>query len=216
MKNISDLLQTIAKLRAPDGCPWDREQTHESLRPYLIEEAAETLDAIDRKNDKDTEEELGDVLLQILLHAQIASERGSFDFKSICSTLNEKMIRRHPHVFGNVSIENTDDVLKNWKAIKAKEKNNSQEATVSPLQELAMLPPPLSSLNYAMKVSSKLRKIGEGKRCDAVAETVHATANQVSAESIAAQIFVLADKAKQAGIDIDMALRDFCREVISK
>ncbi|WJY26722.1 MULTISPECIES: nucleoside triphosphate pyrophosphohydrolase [Sporosarcina] len=112
----------IAALRGPDGCPWDREQTHESLKRYLIEEAHEVLDAIDREDDDGLIEELGDVLLQVFLHAQIGEDEGYFAMEDILQAVGDKMIRRHPHVFGEIEVEDTEDVLTNWQAIKAAEK----------------------------------------------------------------------------------------------
>ena len=113
------LLKTIAQLRAPGGCPWDRKQTHASLRPYIIEEAYELLDVLDeeaqgRRNDEALQEELGDVLMQVLLHAAIAEEEGRFSFLDIARTLNEKLIRRHPHVFGELKATNADQVGEIW------------------------------------------------------------------------------------------------------
>ncbi|PPA68542.1 nucleoside triphosphate pyrophosphohydrolase [Jeotgalibacillus proteolyticus] len=123
------LRQIIAALRSPTGCPWDREQTHESLKKHLIEEAYELLEAIDQKDYDHITEELGDVLLQVMLHAQIGEDDGYFTIQDVISTLSEKMIRRHPHVFGDVKAETTEDVMKNWKAIKQKEKGDTKEYT---------------------------------------------------------------------------------------
>ena len=104
-KNLEELIAVIAKLRAPDGCPWDREQTHYSLRPNMLEEAYEAVDAINENNMPHLKEELGDVLLQVLLHSQIASENGDFDIEDVAKELKEKLIHRHPHVFGNAKIK---------------------------------------------------------------------------------------------------------------
>ncbi|MDW0111349.1 bifunctional methyltransferase/pyrophosphohydrolase YabN [Sporosarcina aquimarina] len=112
----------IAKLRSPEGCPWDREQTHVSLKRYLIEEAHEVLDAIDREDDDNLVEELGDVLLQVFLHAQIGEDEGYFTMEDILQTVGDKMIRRHPHVFGELEVADSDEVLKNWQDIKSEEK----------------------------------------------------------------------------------------------
>ena len=111
----------IAKLRSPEGCPWDREQTHESLKRYMIEEAHEVLDAIDRQDDDDLVDELGDVLLQVFLHAQIGEDNGYFSIEDVLQAIGDKMIRRHPHVFGEVDVENAEQVVKNWQDIKAQE-----------------------------------------------------------------------------------------------
>ena len=125
-KEFSVLRQIIATLRSPDGCPWDREQTHESLKKYLIEEAYELLDAIDREDDDHMVEELGDVLLQVMLHAQIGEDEGMFSIEDVIESISRKMIRRHPHVFGNVEAENAEAVVSNWQKIKSEEKGERQ------------------------------------------------------------------------------------------
>ena len=115
------LLETLRTLRAPDGCPWDREQTHASLRPYLLEEAAEAVDALATGDGKAVTEELGDVLLQIAFHATIAEEAGTFAYEDIEKAIVDKLVRRHPHVFGDVSVKDSAEVVANWQAIKAQE-----------------------------------------------------------------------------------------------
>ena len=119
---FEDLVAVQARLRAPGGCPWDREQTHLTLRTYLIEEAYEVLDAIEKGNALELAEELGDLLLQVLFHADLASEADAFDISNVIIGIHNKMIRRHPHVFGNVKAETSGEVLKNWAELKAKEK----------------------------------------------------------------------------------------------
>jgi tetrapyrrole methylase family protein/MazG family protein len=114
-----------ARLRAPDGCPWDRRQTHGSLRPFVLEEAYETVDAIDGGAPEDLAEELGDLFLQIILHAQLAAEEGAFDLTDVYRTLGAKIIRRHPHVFGEVEVSGAEEVLRNWEAIKAAERHEA-------------------------------------------------------------------------------------------
>lgn len=121
-KNLEELISVIAKLRAPDGCPWDREQTHSSLRPNMIEEAYEAVDAIDDNDIPHLREELGDVLLQVLLHSQIASENGEFNIEDVAKELKNKLIHRHPHVFGSAHLDTSDEVKKAWDELKAEEK----------------------------------------------------------------------------------------------
>lgn len=121
-KNLEELISVIAKLRAPDGCPWDREQTHSSLRPNMIEEAYEAVDAIDDNDIPHLREELGDVLLQVLLHSQIASENGEFNIEDVAKELKDKLIHRHPHVFGRAHLDTPDEVKKAWDELKAEEK----------------------------------------------------------------------------------------------
>ena len=122
LKDWSTFRAIIAALRAPDGCPWDREQTHESLKRHLIEEAHELIEAINLKDDEGVIEELGDVLLQVFLHAQIGEDDGYFAMEDVLQAIGSKMIRRHPHVFGDKNVENTDEVLQNWQEIKKTEK----------------------------------------------------------------------------------------------
>ena len=123
MKLFDEFIETIATLRAPGGCPWDMEQTHESLKPCLLDEAQEVLEAIDAKDDENLCEELGDVLLQVVMHAQIAAEEGRFTMEDVIRGVNDKMIRRHPHVFGDVKVDSLEDQLKLWEEIKKQEKN---------------------------------------------------------------------------------------------
>lgn len=127
-KNLEELIEVVSRLRAPDGCPWDREQTHQTLRPNMLEEAYEAVDAIDENDMNHLREELGDVLLQVLLHSEIASERGDFDIEAVAKELKEKLIHRHPHVFGTVHVDNAAEVKKNWDMLKAEEKIERKSA----------------------------------------------------------------------------------------
>lgn len=120
--SFDDLLDIIAALRAPDGCPWDREQTHESLKKCLVEESGEVIDAIDNRDDDNLCEELGDLLLQVVMHAQIASETDRFAMADVIQGVSEKMIRRHPHVFGDEKAASPEESLKLWQEMKRKEK----------------------------------------------------------------------------------------------
>lgn len=153
VKEISELIDVIARLRAPDGCQWDREQTHKSLRPNMLEEAYEAVDAIDSGNMKHLKEELGDVLLQVVLHAQIASEEGAFTIEDVAKGLKDKLIHRHPHVFGNVKVNSTKEILDNWDKLKAEEKQHRKSAMdgISKSQ---------SALMSAQKISKKAVKTG--------------------------------------------------------
>lgn len=154
LKNFSKLRKIIAALRAPDGCPWDREQTHESLKKYLIEETYEVVDAIDSGDIDHLIEELGDVLLQVMLHGQIGEDEGYFTIDDIIEVLAEKMIRRHPHVFGTVKVEGTEDVLRNWEEIKKKEKGKQD---VSLLKGVSYS---LPNLMRAYELQKKAAKVG--------------------------------------------------------
>ena len=123
--SFGDLVEIIAALRAPGGCPWDIKQTHQSLKECLVEESGEVIDAIDNDDDENLCEELGDVMLQVVMHAQIAAERGSFTIDDVVQGVSEKMIRRHPHVFGNVKVSSPEESLELWKKIKEQEKSGS-------------------------------------------------------------------------------------------
>ena len=122
LNGVPRLREIVARLRSPDGCPWDREQTHSSLRALLVEECHEVIDAIERSDDANLREELGDLLLHVVMHAQMAEERGAFDLGHVAAEICEKMIRRHPHVFGDSAASNPEEVLRQWDAIKRKEK----------------------------------------------------------------------------------------------
>ena len=133
MESFDELKKVIAQLRAPGGCPWDREQTHESLKPSCIEEAAEVICGVnvlsETGNPENLKEELGDLLLQIMMHAEIAEEEGIFTIDDVIKGITEKMIRRHPHVFGDTKVSGSGEVLKNWEEIKAKEKEGKTDVT---------------------------------------------------------------------------------------
>src|SRR5580698_3238406 len=128
---INDLLRVMARLRSPTGCPWDREQSHMTLRRHAIEEVYELIDAIETRDDEEMAEELGDLLLQVVFHCQLAHERGAFDFERVCRLLVEKLIRRHPHVFGKAKVKDVDEVWTNWEKNKRAEKHGTKRARYS-------------------------------------------------------------------------------------
>jgi tetrapyrrole methylase family protein/MazG family protein len=152
-ENLEELIEVIRKLRAPDGCPWDREQTHESLRPNMIEEAYEAVDAIDDNDMTHLKEELGDVLLQVLLHSQIATENNEFTIEDVAKELKNKLIHRHPHVFGNAKIDTPEEVKKAWDILKAEEKTER----ISAMDGLSKSQAALIS---AQKISKRAVKTG--------------------------------------------------------
>ncbi len=151
----STLVQIVSKLRSPEGCPWDRQQTHASLKPFLLEEAYELFEAIDQQEADSIKDELGDVLLQVLLHAKIADEQGAFSINDVISNLGDKLIRRHPHVFGEVEANTAEQVTKNWEAIK-KEEQGMMERTSA----LDGIPTVFPALMRAEKVQKKAAKVG--------------------------------------------------------
>lgn len=165
-RQFSTLAAIVARLRAPDGCPWDRKQTHESLRPYLLEEAYEFLEAVAEGDRESMADELGDVLLQVLLHAQIASETGDFDLRDVVQNLADKLVRRHPHVFGDESAEDSSQVKAKWEEIKKRERAAKGEARQSLLEGI---PSTFPALKRAHKLQKKAAKVGfDWKEADGV------------------------------------------------
>ncbi|MED3648585.1 nucleoside triphosphate pyrophosphohydrolase [Halalkalibacterium halodurans] len=155
-QDFRTLRQIIATLRGPDGCPWDKKQTHQSLKKYLLEEAYEVLEAIDEENEDHLVEELGDLLLQVLLHAQIGEDDGWFQIEDVIRSISEKMIRRHPHVFGERQVEDAEDVVETWDEIKKAEKGEDQAST----SILGKIPKGLPSLMLAFELQKKAAKVG--------------------------------------------------------
>jgi XTP/dITP diphosphohydrolase len=152
---INDLLKVMARLRSPTGCPWDREQDHMSLRWHAVEEVYELLDAIEAGDDHELEEELGDLLLQVVFHCQLARERGAFDFENVARHITDKLVRRHPHVFGNLRVKDVDQVWANWEKIKHAEKHGTRHARPSALDGI---PKRLPALLRAAKLVKKAHK----------------------------------------------------------
>ena len=149
------LLTIMEKLRGENGCPWDKEQDHLTLRKYLIEECYEVIDAIDRSDDEDLKEELGDLLLQVVFHAQLGKERKVFTFDEVADGISEKMVRRHPHVFGDIHCDTSDEVLVNWAAIKDEEKKSKGKTT-----RRLDIPATFPALYRAQKVQKKAADVG--------------------------------------------------------
>lgn len=205
MSAIDELRATMARLRAPDGCPWDREQTHATLVRCLIDEVSELIDTIDRHDYPHMREELGDVLIQVVFHAQIAAEQGLFDFDDVARDINEKLVRRHPHVFGTARIETSDQVLAQWEIIKATEKKNG------PIKDAAAvfkhLPPRLPAIMFAEAVWKQVQK----KRlpADGVVDTaqVAALARGLDSATLGKRLFELTAAAHAKGLDPEGALR---------
>ena len=153
--NFYDLVNIMSILRAPGGCPWDREQSHKSIRRDFLEECYEAVEAIDTDNPELLREELGDVLLQVVFHSQIEAEQGSFTADDVCNDICQKLIIRHPHVFGDVSAEDSETVLKNWDAIKMQTKSQKSNSEV-----MHSVSPALPALIRADKIQNKAKKIG--------------------------------------------------------
>lgn len=152
LSNFSTLVDIIAKLRAPDGCPWDREQTHRSLKSNLLEECYEALEAIDEGDDRKLSEELGDIMMQIALHSQIGREEGKFSIEDVLRGINTKLIRRHPHIFGDTRVTSTREVTHNWEALKQEEKGTRSV--------LDGLPKGMPSLAYSQAMQRRAARVG--------------------------------------------------------
>ncbi len=215
------LTAIVAQLRAPDGCPWDREQTHETLRPHLIEEAYETLHAIETRDDENLCEELGDLLLQPVLHAQIAQEEKRFDIVDVLEGISNKLVRRHPHIFGDVNVEDSAQVLANWDAIKNIEK--AEKNAAPKLSILDDVPRGLPALSLAMEISKTAAKAGfEWPDADGVLDKVREEIDELEAamqhesrervgEELGDLMFTLVNVARWQKIDPELALRDMTR-----
>ncbi|MEE2659657.1 MAG: nucleoside triphosphate pyrophosphohydrolase [Candidatus Latescibacterota bacterium] len=157
---FADLVSVMARLRAPDGCPWDREQTHESLKPYLLEEAYEVLECIDHGDrHKELCAELGDVILQVVFHAQLAAEEGHFNVEDVCRAIVDKLVRRHPHVFANTKVAGSDHVVTNWEVIKRAEREEEGEGDAE-VSALDGVPNQLPALQRAQRIQEKASRVG--------------------------------------------------------
>ena len=149
MSAIDELRRTMARLRAPDGCPWDQEQTHASLVRCLIDEVSELIDTIDRGDHAHMREELGDVLIQVVFHAQIAAEQGLFDFDDVARDINDKLVRRHPHVFGAMRLNTSEQVITEWEKIKATERKHGPAPAAGAAASRSLNTVPCATYSYA-------------------------------------------------------------------
>jgi tetrapyrrole methylase family protein/MazG family protein len=209
----NDLIEVMARLRR--GCPWDREQTHESLLPYLIEETYEVVDAVEAHSDGDLCEELGDLLLQIVFHSQLATERGKFSIADVVDALSNKMIRRHPHVFGDQAVSSVAEVWQNWDQLKALE-----PAAKTRTSRLDGIPKGLGALQRGQKMQDKAARVGfdwpqldgvRAKLAEEVAELEHARREgdaRAVREEVGDVIFTVVNLARALGVDAEGAMRE--------
>ena len=197
--NFEDLLDIMCTLRAPGGCPWDGEQTHQSIRRNFIEEVYEACEAIDLSDDRLLCEELGDVLLQVVFHAKIAQDRGAFDINDVCDTVSKKLIYRHPHIFGQMKLETSEQVLEMWEEVKKKEK---QQKTVS--ESIDQIAKTLPALIYAEKVQKKAAKSGVEIKTDC------------KSDDIGDRLFEIVAEARKKGVDPEKALMDATNRFIAQ
>jgi len=211
--SLSSYQDVVATLRAPGGCPWDREQTHSSLRTHLLEETYEVLAALDDDDMGELQEELGDLLLQVLLHAQIASEEGDFKLIDSARTSIEKLVRRHPHVFGNVEVNGSDDVLRNWEQIKREEKGAGGEFQ----SMLSGINKALPALSQAMEIQRRVARVGFdwpdeapvlAKVAEEIGELRDAKTEDDQASEFGDILFSLVNVSRWKGIDAESALRE--------
>jgi tetrapyrrole methylase family protein/MazG family protein len=206
--------EIIARLRAPKGCPWDREQTHLSLRPFLLQETYEALDALDRGDMLDLQEELGDLLLQIFLHAQIATEEGDFNIHHVLDGVGKKLIRRHPHVFSDWSVDDVSGVIQNWEAIKAQERQENGESSKKGL--LDGVPSALPALAQAQEIVERVGRVKHHQLSEMGQQTfiIHlieeiTDADEAKVSEIFGQILLgIASWAHQKDVDAESALRE--------
>ena len=218
--DIQKLVDLVARLRGENGCPWDREQTRESLKPMLIEEAYEVLDALDGASPSELKEELGDLLFQVVFHAQIASEKGEFRLADIIDRLHDKMVRRHPHVFGGADLKTSEEVLKNWEDIKAAEKGVASSANPGSAKSLLDgIPSKLPALHTAFQMTAKASRVGfDWPRLEDVIAKLHEECSELLearergnrervADEVGDLLFVAVNVARFLGVDPETALR---------
>jgi tetrapyrrole methylase family protein/MazG family protein len=211
---LESFQETIARLRAPGGCPWDRKQTHRSLRGNLVEEAYETLEALDREDSRALTEELGDLLLQILLHAQIATEAGDFRMADVIAGIDEKIHRRHPHVFGEVRVDGVDQVLRNWEDIKAAERSGAAEKKKGLLDGV---PVSMPALEQAISLQKRAARVGfdwpsvdgvKAKLAEEIGELEAARDEDERSSELGDVLFAAANYARWLKVDPESALRE--------
>ncbi len=194
---IDELLAIMAKLRSPEGCPWDREQDHMSLRFHAVEEVYELMDAIEAHDDQELEEELGDLLLQVVFHCQLAQERGAFDFERVSRRIVNKLIHRHPHVFGRKKLKDAAAVLRQWEQLKRAEKQGTRQARASALDGI---PKHLPALMRASELVKKARRAG-------VLDAVPGRPNSKTKADLGRDLFTLVEEAQQRGWNAEALLR---------
>jgi len=209
LNRFATLVDIVARLRSPEGCPWDRKQTHASLRENLLEECYEVLETLDEGDSGKLCEELGDLLMQIVMHVQIASEAGEFEMGDVVSGISSKLIRRHPHVFGSLEVKDAAEVLLNWEALKKKERDSDASM-------LENVPKNLPALAYSQAIQSRVARVGfDWKDIDGVIDKLTEEVNEFrQAENQKERegefgdlLFTLANIARRMDIDLESALR---------
>ena len=210
MPGIDLLIATTARLRAPDGCPWDKEQNHRTICDCLIEEVAELVQAIDRNDLANLREELGDLLFHIVMHAQMASEEGHFNFDDVAKEVNDKMIRRHPHVFGEgIKLDDAEAVIKQWEQIKLTEKGPKKSTLFKEL------PPSLNTVLTAREVWKQIQKKGYDAAQTVDTTSVESLRKNLTEEQAGQKLFEMIAACRDSGIDPDSALRRHTAKVVA-
>ena len=210
---VEDLVEILKVLRSPEGCPWDREQDHKSIRRDFLEECYEAIEAIDTENPVLLREELGDVLLQLVFHSTIEEEEGRFDFYDVVSDVAEKMVVRHPHVFADTKADTTEEVLTNWDQIKRETKKQDDR------EVLRSVSPAMPALMRAQKVRKKAAKMGENAGTpdeirDRICENVKNAGEENGFETLGNALFDITELARHIGVDAEQALYEVCRDYI--
>jgi len=209
LSQFSALVAIIARLRAPDGCPWDRKQTHASLRENLLSECYEVLEALDERDSAKLRDELGDLLMQIVLHGQIATEAGDFQLGEVIRNINTKLIHRHPHIFGSKKVKDAEEVALNWEVLKGEER----EADTSILESV---PKQMPALGYSQEIQRRAAHLGFDweddsgvidKLAEEVGEFKRADSQEQRDKEFGDLLFTLANIARRMGIDLEAALR---------
>jgi tetrapyrrole methylase family protein/MazG family protein len=210
LSKFDTLVGIIARLRGPDGCPWDKEQTHQTLRGNLLSETYEVLEALDGKDAAELCEELGDLLLQIVLHAQIAKDDGEFDIGDVVKGISTKLIRRHPHIFGKTRVKDAAEVMHNWEVLKKEEREEGKSM-------LAGVPKEMPALAYAYEISRRAVRVGfewqnvEGvidKLAEEAQEIKDAGSKEEKAQEIGDLLFTIVNFARWQGVDPEAAMRE--------
>ena len=209
LNQFATLIDIIARLRAPDGCPWDRKQTHMSLREHLLGECYEVLEALDEGDSGKLCQELGDLLMQVVLHTRIAAEAGEFELGDVLSGINTKLIRRHPHVFGSQRVKDAGEVAHNWEVLKQEERGTDTSM-------LASVPGQMPALGYSQEIQRRVVQVGfdwkdiDGvidKLVEEVDEFKRADSQEQRAREFGDLLFTLANIARRLGIDLEASLR---------
>ncbi len=210
LSQFTALVDIIARLRAPDGCPWDKQQTHGALRENLLEECYEVLEALDEGNSDKLCSELGDLLMQVVFHAQIATEAGEFELGDVVNSINTKLIHRHPHIFSSKRVKDAEEVALNWEVLK-------QEERGADTSMLASAPKQMPALGYSQEIQRRVAQVGfdweniDGvieKLTEEVSELKRADSQGGKAQEFGDLLFTLANIARRLGIDLEAALRE--------